>query len=150
MTDKSLDEDLARVLETLAAATPGDWGLQDGTSLGKPWVILAQHPDGWPEYVAITQNVHYATGRNDPNARGIVDAVNFLRTHGPAIQSALADQRRLREAATGTCMEVGDLVHPEAGEFCGAIIQSTRDELRRGGPIVYRRIAIVPLDQEGE
>lgn len=64
-------------------------------------------------------------------------AVSFVGQHGPALLSALADQRRLREAATG---EV------ECCDAKGAWLIMSHDAPVTKG----QRVAIVPLDQEGE
>lgn len=64
------------------------------------------------------------------------------------IREAVALAKRYEDAATGECMEVGDLVDCDGQPFIGAIIESTREELKRGPGIVYKRVRIV-LDKEG-
>lgn len=64
------------------------------------------------------------------------------------LREAAALAKRYEDAATGECMEVGDLVDCDGQPFIGAIIESTREELKRGPGIVYKRVRIV-LDKEG-
>jgi hypothetical protein len=77
----------------------------------------------------------------------------FMSAHANELLIALSDQRRLRDATTGECVEVGELQGQQdidGNQFVGVLIESKPDELRRGGPIIYRKVALVPLDQEGE
>lgn len=72
--------------------------------------------------------------------------------HSTEVRVLLAEAielaKRYEDAATGECMEVGDLVDCDGQPFIGAIIESTREELKRGPGIVYKRVRIV-LDKEG-
>lgn len=64
----------------------------------------------------------YRRRQNERDATAIVEAVNFLRQHGETILSALADQRRLREAAIyyetnfRSCMERLDAIAEQIDE----------------------------------
>lgn len=93
----SIEQDLARALELLEEATPGDLLVYD-----------ANEGDGWPprplwcfkneaydsgDECPMQGSIHYG-GKEDADA--ITATVNFLRAHGPSLLSALADQRRYR------------------------------------------------------
>jgi hypothetical protein len=68
---------------------------------------------------------------------------NLFRQHGPALQSALADQRRLRDGVRGECIAC-DFTQYERPTWH---VIDDRDAV----PLTLRgRVAIVPLDQEGE
>ena len=70
-------------------------------------------------------------------------AVSLVRLHGHALLSALAYQRRLREAITGKCVAC-DFENYERPTWH---VIDDRDAV----PLTLRgRVAIVPLDQEGE
>lgn len=131
MTDKSLEERLGEVLALIASATPGEWqvlGDNQGHPCGLEWTIecpeLADEDyTGWiagrhgGDGIATTGNPG-----DERDATAIVEAVNFLRQHGETILSALADQRRLREAAIyyetnfRSCMERLDAIAEQIDE----------------------------------
>jgi hypothetical protein len=76
-------------------------------------------------------------------------ACAFIGDHAEAIKSALADQRRLREAPVGNF-----LIEWVSPALCEAVVRadlpSAANHKLWQRMIEGRRVAIVPLDQEGE
>lgn len=88
----SLIAELERVGELLAKATEGPWRWSENGN------ILGHMPDGYDpmrEVCAVYTDVE-ATG--EPDAPAIIAAVNFLRSHGPALREALVEREALRTA----------------------------------------------------
>lgn len=78
------------------------------------------------------------------NVRAMLHVAN---TNGASVEVSAEVMRALCErwlavedAATGECVEVGD---DEEGQP-RALIHSTRDELRRGKPLAFQRVRIIP------
>lgn len=67
---------------------------------------------------------------------------DLIRDHGPAIAAVL---RAFEVAATGRVVAAGD---DDSGQP-RVLVHSTREELSRGKPLVFRRVALVPLDDDG-
>ncbi len=82
------------------------------------------------------------------------EVVELMENHGPALLAALSDQRRLREAPVlevrdNGCQAVpfrpyGILWAPDGDGYIGT------GGMRAIGQFIGKRVAIVPLDQEGE
>ncbi len=81
-TTKDLAQDLADVLALAERATPGDWRWSDNGNI-VPTLYTADCE------VAAVYTDDDATGA--PNAPAIIAAMNFLRTHGPALAALVED-----------------------------------------------------------
>jgi len=66
--------------------------------------------------------------------------------YGDALRAGIEALRAVREAPVGECMEIGD---DEAGQPC-VLIHSTRDELRKGPPLAFRKVRLVPVPHDSE
>lgn len=79
-----------------------------------------------------------------------LEAAASIRENGretcALLREAAELARRVEGAATGECFEVGD---DEAGRP-RVIVHSTRDDLRRGAPLIFKRLALVPLNGGGK
>lgn len=127
----TIEQDLSRALDILSFAAAGPWRFSENGN------ILGDMPAGYDDTreIAAVYSEHDDADLAPINAQAIIVAVNFLRAHGPALLSALADQRRLREA------EVKEVYATR--EFGDGVLY-LEDRL------IGQRVAIVPLDQEGE
>lgn len=59
--------------------------------------------------------------------------------------------RKVEEAPVGQCVEVGNLEgqqDADGNQFVGMLIECPLAELRNGGPIIYRKCAVIPVDNQ--
>lgn len=59
-----------------------------------------------------------------------------------ALTAAISLAERVRDAATGEVVEVGD----DSDGQPRALIHSTREELRKGGALAFKRVALVRVE----
>jgi predicted nucleic acid-binding Zn-ribbon protein len=64
------------------------------------------------------------------------------RVESEALLAAITLGERVRDAATGEVVEVGD----DSDGQPRALIHSTREELRKGGSLAFKRVALVRVE----
>lgn len=89
MTPNLLDE-LEGVVRLMEAATQGEWYWNEHTAN-----LVTDHPDDGQEFEIAAVYSEHDDDREPANSAAICAAVNFLRTHAPA----LADMAKRMEAA---------------------------------------------------